>query len=378
MSKNKYGNLDELLPEDGVAVEDEAPQPRKRRPSPAIGVMHGDSTPTRVTDTLRAEKEKALKELEQARAKFEEEKAVLINKLDEMKSAADSTSPIILTMPVTKQEVSFELQRVDPELIDVSPENERIQDFLDAISLKDILPSFRKYGQQRPGTIRPKKGGRFELIEGSRRLAAAKMTKRPYLALVGEVPDADVRELSVIENKQQDVSPYEKAKAYQRQIQNGEYSNWTQLGVAKEISSSHISRYRACAELDELFVRILPSPSDMPLNYGETIGYLLKKDEPALLQQANALLESRKTALKKGEEGPDLDEILRLLKSSVRTKAPQPTVKQAVTYKSKDGKITLKHSISNKGSTKFELAGVDDRQVQMILEQLKKALKVSH
>ncbi len=111
-----------------------------------------------------------------------------------------------MTMPVTQQEVVFELQRIDPSKIDVSPENERIQEFLDEISLRDILPSIRKQGQQFPGTVRPKKDGRFELIEGSRRLKAAVLAKKPYLALVGDVPDADVRELSVIENKHQDVS----------------------------------------------------------------------------------------------------------------------------------------------------------------------------
>ena len=279
-------------------------------------------------------------------------------------------------MPVTKQEVIFELKHVDPSLIDVSPENERIQGFLDEISLQDILPSIKKHRQQKPGTLRPKQGGRFELIEGSRRLAAVKLANHQYLALVGDVPDADVRELGIIENKHQDVSPYEKAKAYQRQIENGEYENWTQLGAARGISSSHISRYRACVELDELFVRILPSPSDMPLSYGETIAQLKKKGEDDLKSKAGELLQNRKTAIADKLEVPDAEEVVKLLKSAVRAKSETPKAWKPVIYKSKDGKV-LKHSVTNRGSTKFEISGVDEGQLEKILAFLTSTMKVN-
>ena len=373
MANDKYGNIDELL--SGADVSDRAPK-RARRPSPALGVMKGDNRPTTVTDVLKAEKQKAEKALEEAQQHFEKEKAELLKALEEVKSSGAEVAPIVLTMPVTKQEVTFDLCRVEPYLIDVSPENERIQRFLDEISLQDILPSIRKHGQQKPGTLRPKKDGRFELIEGSRRLAAVKLAHQQYLALVGEVPDADVRELGIIENKHQDVSHYEKAKAYQRQIEEkGEYENWTQLGAAKGISSSHISRYRACVELEELFVRILPSPSDMPLSYGETIAQLKKKGESELTAKAQELLEKRMSALGDKLELPDAEEVIKILKSAVRTKPEAPKTWKPVVYKSKDGK-TLKHSVTNKGATKFEITGVDDGQLEKILSFLTTTLKV--
>lgn len=377
MTKEKYGNIDELLSgADETESVDKTPR-RTKRPSPALGVMTGDKRPTSVTDGLKAEKQRAEKALEEAQEKFEKEKSELLKALEAAKEngAATNDAPIVLTMPVTKQEVTFELSHVDPSLIDVSPENERIQDFLDEISLQDILPSIRKHRQQKPGTLRPKSGGRFELIEGSRRLAAVKIANQQYLALVGDVPDADVRELGIIENKHQDVSPYEKAKAYQRQIENGEYENWTQLGAAKGISSSHISRYRACVELEELFVRILPSPSDMPLSYGETIAQLKKKGESELKAKAEELLENRKIALKEKLELPDAEDVVKALKSAVRTKSEAPKTWKPVIYKSKDGKI-LKHTVTNKGATKFEITGVDEGQLEKILSFLTSTLKV--
>jgi ParB family chromosome partitioning protein len=375
MANDKYGNIDELLSGAGTEEAEGNTPRRSRRPSPALGVMTGDKRPTSVTDGLKADKQKAEKALEEAQQKFEMEKADLLRALEEAKNSGSEGAPIVLTMPVTKQEVTFELRRVDTSLIDVSPENERIQEFLDEISLQDILPSIKKHGQQKPGTLRPTKDGRFELIEGSRRLAAVKLAKQEYLALVGDVPDADVRELGIIENKHQDVSPYEKAKAYQKQIERGEYENWTQLGASKGISSSHISRYRACVELDEVFVRILPSPSDMPLSYGETIAQLKKKGERALIGKAQELLDMRKAALSEKTELPDVEEVIKILKSAVRTKVEEPKAWKTVVYKSKDGK-TLKHSVTNKGATKFEITGVDDSQLEKILSFLTTTLKV--
>ena len=378
MPGNKYGDIDELLSGADNKPKSSSSLERKRRPSPALGVMTGDKRPTAVTDALKADKDKAEKALEDAKRQFQEEKQSLLEQIDNAKAGAGHLEgrPIVLTMPITKQEVRFELKRVDPALIDVSPENERIQLFLDEISLQDILPSIKQHGQQKPGTLRPLKGGRFELIEGSRRLAAVKLAKQNYLAFVGDVPNADVRELGIIENRHQDVSPYEKAKAYQRQLESGEFDTWTQLGAAKGISSSHIARYKACVELDEIFVRILPSPSDMPLSYGETIIQLKKKDGDQLKLKAEELLKWRHSALNKKSDLLDVEDILKSLKSAVRTKIEAPKIWKPVFYQSKDGKKKLKHSVTNQGTTKFEISGVDENQITKVLSLLKDTLKL--
>lgn len=378
MAKDKYGNIDDLLSNSPAENPRAAtPSRRRSRPSPALGVMSGDRRPTSITDGLKAEKQAAEQALADAHKTFESEKETLLQELEEARSSSGNSSPIVLTMPVTKQEVTFELRRIPPDLIEVSPENERIQGFLDEISLKDILPSIRKHGQQKPGTVRPVEGGKYELIEGSRRLASVKLAGVDYLALVGDVPDADIRELGIIENRHQDVSPYEKAKAYQRQMERGEFENWTQLGAARGISSSHISRYRACAELDEIYVRILPSPSDMPLSYGETIGKLRRKDEDALKQKAEAILNIRLSALANGAgDMMDVEEILKQLKSAVRSKLEKPTVREPVLYRSDNGKLQVKHSITNKGANKFEISGLDASQLEKLIGFMKSSLKV--
>jgi ParB family chromosome partitioning protein len=375
-TKDKYHNIDTLLQSSESDKELEATGVRRKRPSPAIGTMMGGNKPTRTLDVLRAEKEAAEAALKDAKNQFDKEKAELENQLQSINAEDQQTVQVMLTMPVTKQRVAFKLTNIDPALIDVSPENERIQDFLDSVALQDIIPSIKKHGQQKPGTVRPKHNGRFELIEGSRRLAAVKLVGKQYLALVGDVPDADVRELSVIENKHQDVSYYEKAKAYQRRIDRGEYANWTQLGASEGISSSHINRYKLCADLDEIFVRILPSPSDMPLSYGEMIAGYLKKDEKQVFKKARDILEQRQLANQSGVELPGFEEIVSFLKSAVRIKPAIPTLNRPIIYKSHDKTMTLKHSITSTGSTKFELAGVPQDKIDKIRHYLINELQV--
>ncbi len=369
MSKNKYGDIDELLTPVKDSGDTGQSSTRKRRPSPALGAIHGNRAVTTVTDTLKAEKQAIQLELETTRNKFEKEKAELVEKLDIAKSEGERAA-VNLEMPVSKKTITFKLERIDPSLIDVSPENERIQGFLDEVSLHDILSSITIHGQQKPGTVRPK-NGRYELIEGSRRLAAVKLAGHQYLALVGEVPDEDIRELSVIENKHKDVSYYEKAKAYERQIANGEFKNWTLLGQEMGISSSHISRYRACAELDELFVKILTSPSDMPLIYGENIAQFLKKDKESVYKKARELIAER------SQKKFSADQILKALKSAIATKVVKPKAKKPIVYSSKDGNVILKHSITRaEGNTKFEISGVSDETLEKIRGYLIQVLNV--
>lgn len=373
MSKNKYGDINELLTP--VHVEAESLSTRKRRPSPAIGAIHGNRSVTTVTDVLKAEKQAIRLELETTRNKFEKEKSELLNQLDEIKVDSKKTA-INLTMPISKEVVTFKLERIDPSLIDVSKENERIQEFLDEVSLQDILPSIAINGQQKPGTVRPK-NGRYELIEGSRRLAAVKLAGHDYLALVGDVPNEDVRELSVIENKHKDVSYYEKAKAYERQISNGEHKNWKQLGIAKGISTSHIARYKACAELDEIFVKVLSSPSDMPIIYGETITKYIKKDRDAVYLEAERLLKERNGSNSATGRSISTDEIIKAFKQVTFKKEDGPTPKKPVSYLSKDGKVSLKHSLTRaSGNTKFEISGASDALLEDIKKSLIQALKV--
>jgi hypothetical protein len=65
-----------------------------------------------------------------------------------------------------------------------------------------------------------------------------------------------------------------------------------------------------------------------------------------------------------------------VLKSAVRTKAEAPTHKKPIVYKSQNGKQSLKHAVTNKGATKFELEGVGEKDLEKILQFLTKTMGI--
>ena len=73
-----------------------------------------------------------------------------------------------------------------------------------------------------PIVVRPLSGGRYQLITGERRwLASRKAQKTTIPAIVRQVADEQVLEMTIIENLQRtDLNPMEQARAYQRLSQD--------------------------------------------------------------------------------------------------------------------------------------------------------------
>ena len=296
--KNRY-NAGALADDDVVNAGSE-PQSERAR-STAIRRLTGSS---KAKSGVQREREKADQEIARVKAELEEtikdlrkkaeaandqvvrlqkqhdeEKQQFLDKLKDSKGRAGEAPHLKLVMPITKQEISFELLNIDPSLVDISPENERDQEFLDEIALRDLIPDIKKHGQTKPGLVRPIGNGRFELIEGSRRRRTQEILGNKFQAFSGDVPDADVRVLSVSENIKKDVSPYEKGVAYKKQMTKGEFESWAELAAVKGISTSQASRLKMLADLSPRFVKILPTPSSMSTKYGELISSLRKKNE---------------------------------------------------------------------------------------------------
>lgn len=368
-NKDKYGASKlEILDDDSETAEsvDEAYLESSR--SPALNSFSKETVRKKTyTEELEEQVETLESEVQSATQKMQAALA----------GASTSGSSVTLDMPVSKQKVSFDLEDIDPLLIDVSPENERKQEFLDEISLSDILPTIRSGGgNQYPGMVRPKSDGRYELLFGSRRRAACLLAGVNFKSFIGDVPNEDVRALSLLENDSKDVSFFEKAQAYKRLIELGEYRSWNELSKAKGFSQSSSSRFKLLAELDEIFVRILPAPSDMAQSYGEIISKLKKKNPEKLFARAEELLVARNEALKEGRELENYDQIVAALKSAVRaTSTPISSTPQKV-FTSKDGKKILKRKVSADGICKIELEGLSEADIEVAIELINKKFKM--
>ncbi len=88
----------------------------------------------------------------------------------------------------------------------------------DPVKLSELAQSITATGVVQPIIVRPLAGGRYQLINGERRLLASKEAGKPTIpAILRTVSDEQAMEMTIVENLQRaDLNPMEQARAYQR------------------------------------------------------------------------------------------------------------------------------------------------------------------
>ena len=102
------------------------------------------------------------------------------------------------------------------ELIERNPFQTRTG--FDPDKLTELAQSIAATGVVQPIIVRPLPGGRYQLINGERRLLASKQAEKATIpAIVRQVSDELAMEMTIVENLQRaDLNPMEQARAYQR------------------------------------------------------------------------------------------------------------------------------------------------------------------
>ena len=92
----------------------------------------------------------------------------------------------------------------------------------DEAKLQELAQSIVVSGIVQPILVRPLSGGKYQLIAGERRLLASRKAQKTTIpAIVRQVADEQVLEMTIIENLQRtDLNPMEQARAYQRLSQD--------------------------------------------------------------------------------------------------------------------------------------------------------------
>ncbi len=118
--------------------------------------------------------------------------------------------------------------------------------------LEELSRSIKEQGVLQPLIVRRAETG-FELVAGERRLRAAKMAGLSHVpVIVRDVPDAQLLELSIIENIQrEDLNALEEAEAYHRLM--------TEFGLTQEEVAARVGKSRP-AIANFLRLRQLPEP----------------------------------------------------------------------------------------------------------------------
>lgn len=144
-------------------------------------------------------------------------------------------------------------QRVTVLRVDrIEPHPANVRESLGVGDLADLAKSIRRHGILQPLTVTPQDGGRYQLVAGHRRLAAA---QRAGLAAVPAiirhgVTDTTALELMLVENCQRrDLNPVERAEAYGALLRRGR----SQAEIATEtgVSQSTVSYFLALLDLDD-------------------------------------------------------------------------------------------------------------------------------
>ncbi len=176
-------------------------------------------------------------------------------------------------------------------------------------SLHELAESIKANGVVQPVLVR-RRGGRFELIAGERRLRAARIAGlRSIPAVVREVPDEKLLEIALVENIQrEDLNAIEEAQAYKSLLEN--------VGLTQETLASRIGRDRSYVTN---YLRLLRLPSDVQTLVQEgtlSTGHaraLLGLAEPrrqrefaaAIVKKGLSVRETERLIKKAGEEGEE-------------------------------------------------------------------------
>ncbi|GAA4649315.1 hypothetical protein GCM10023116_15890 [Kistimonas scapharcae] len=241
--------------------------------------------------------------------------------IDDLSQKNETSDSVEFEMPISKQKVRFKLLEIEPEQIFVSSVNQRDQSLLSEISVSDIFESIKMHGQTEPGMARPTKDGRYELIMGSRRLFCVRSLGRKYKALVGEVPDIDIQELSNTENAQNPISLYELGCYWSRLLGDGVYSSQRSLAEELGVNLSKVNRgLQLFEKVNKVVIKAFPKPTDISRSVAE---WLIKQtnnkdSEKALIGKCEQLLELKAEAAAGGRPYYDEENVRKILKSAVR------------------------------------------------------------
>lgn len=181
-----------------------------------------------------------------------------------------------------------QVSEIDIKLI--HPRKNQPRKNFDAELLQELSESIKERGVLQPILLRPFEKG-YEIVAGERRWRAAKMAGLKMMpALVREMGDAEVAEISLIENLQRDdLSIIEEALAYKNMIEEFDYR---QDILSQKIGKSrvHISNTMRLLSLPQEVIRLLENKQLTP---GHARALLRLDNEAAQIKAARKIAKSK-------------------------------------------------------------------------------------
>jgi ParB family transcriptional regulator, chromosome partitioning protein len=154
-------------------------------------------------------------------------------------------------LAVSPKDEPEELREIPLELISPNPDQPRTT--FEEQGLVALSESIRLRGVLQPVLVRPRAGGRYELIAGERRWRAAAIAERETVpAIIREHDNATALEIALVENMaREDLSPVDEARACAALVE--------ELGLTREEVGLRVGRSRVAVSN---LVRLLDLPDE--------------------------------------------------------------------------------------------------------------------
>lgn len=200
--------------------------------------------------------------------------------------------------------------------------HDRLEEYVNEVTCRAELESFKKHGQLIPvigRTCRDDESIDYELICGARRLFVARYLNAKLLVDVRELSDKDAIIAMDIENRvRKDVSPYERGLSYTRSLRANHFKSQEELARALRVSASQVSRLVKIARLPSVIVSAFANPLDIREGWG--IELIDAWENPEM----KGVLASRARALSMWSPKPSASETFAQLMASGPHRRPSP------------------------------------------------------
>lgn len=280
-------------------------------------------------------------------------------------------------LKIGDKEIAVSHEFVDPLRCRVWEGNARNFRALDIEAIEDIYDSIRTAGVLEPLLVR-KRDDLYEVIDGSRRLFAAKTAGIDSIPVrVAELNDDEALLLTVVSNNSERLSPYEIGRFARSKKTGGVFQKdsdiWTHIGISK----SNFYRCKNIASLPDYILSLYDDPRRVTLLGGDELyraykAYMASQDEARVMKKC---LELSTSVVEESERTQKLVKWLALANSEKRPSRPALSTPKgrSKSYKNENGDVVLKLTNTAKGSTKIEVL-VDDQDVKAKLLHMAKKL----
>jgi ParB family chromosome partitioning protein len=180
-----------------------------------------------------------------------------------MKMLAECNNRQWRTTTVAKNDAKGTVELVDPFDCRMWEWHDRLQEYVDENTCRDVIESLSREGQKHPVLARPARdrAAKFELIYGARRLFAARHLNQKLLARVREIDDREAFIEMDIENRlRRDISPYERGMSFRSWLLGGHFRSQEEIARTLGLSTAQVSRLMKFSELPTAIVNAFGDP----------------------------------------------------------------------------------------------------------------------